>query len=243
MLDRYVKVRHRQAGVNAALRWAEGGAIQRMGIRFDINYNESRTKETQRRAILQEAYNLFLMHGIEGVDMQDIAKACGIQRRSLYNYYSQKEHIALDLMKCWYNSFPEPMLYKPIDGFTGYECVQNLLFQFYDLLLQNADAICYSVHFDHFFQNDYGNAPFLHFLNERLAISHDSSLFEKGVMDGSIKSEFRGKEREVMMTISTSIFALAQRIIFRETAMKREGDYSSANIKILIDLLLCAIKA
>ncbi|MSO97212.1 MAG: TetR/AcrR family transcriptional regulator [Rhodospirillaceae bacterium] len=47
----------------------------------------------QRERILDAAFDLFRQHGPEGVELTDIASACGLARNSLYKYFPDKDHI------------------------------------------------------------------------------------------------------------------------------------------------------
>lgn len=209
---------------------------------IDIDYNESRTKHKQRNEILAAAYALFLEQGIETVSMRDIATACGIQRRSLYNYYSQKEDIAFDLMKCWYKSITEMMRFTIPPDANGYEVLCVAFHQFYEKLIENTDLIRYSVHFDHFFRKDYNERSFDNEIISYFTDIHDTSVFEKGLKDGSIKPKYKEVGRETMLTMAASVLALAQRVMFREDIIRQESGITRENIRILIDLMLEAIR-
>lgn len=208
---------------------------------IEINYDESRTKHKQRNDILQTAYELFLDQGIENVSMQDIAAACNIQRRSLYNYYSQKEEIALDLMKCWYKSITGMMVFDIPANANGYEAICTAFYQFYDKLIENSDLIRYSVHFDHYFRREYNDQFFDSEIVSYFTDIHDTSIFEKGLEDGSIKPKYKSTARQTMLTMATSVLALAQRVMFREDIIRQESGITTDSIRVLIDLMLEAI--
>lgn len=210
---------------------------------IETDYNESRTKCKQRNAILEKAYMLFLNFGIEAVAMQDIAVACDMQRRSLYNYYSQKEEIALDLMKCWYKAIVEMMVFDIPDGVNGFETVKAAFYQFYDKLTINSDLIRYSVHFDHYFRRDYYNTSFDKDIADYFADIHDTALFEDRLTDGSISPKYADNLRQILFTMAASVFALAQRVMFRADIIEKESGITVDNIRVLIDIMLDAIRS
>ncbi len=53
----------------------------------------------QTARILDAASRLFRERGYRGTDMEDIARAIGLARNSLYRYYPSKDHILLDCVQ------------------------------------------------------------------------------------------------------------------------------------------------
>lgn len=49
--------------------------------------------EGQREAILAGAADLFAHRGYQGTSMQDVAKACGLSKATLYHYYRDKDEM------------------------------------------------------------------------------------------------------------------------------------------------------
>lgn len=62
-----------------------------------LGYRDSRTLEKKRAQILTSSRKLFIDNSIEQVTMKEIAEESKITRRSLYNYYVSKDHIAVDV--------------------------------------------------------------------------------------------------------------------------------------------------
>ncbi len=56
-------------------------------------------KKNLRPAILEEAMRRFREYGIRAVKMDDIAKNMGISKRTLYEVYSDKEDLLVDVVK------------------------------------------------------------------------------------------------------------------------------------------------
>ena len=59
--------------------------------------------------ILEKANALFRTFGFRGVTVDDICRECGISKKTIYNYYSDKESLANETIKFHYNN-----LYKEI---------------------------------------------------------------------------------------------------------------------------------
>jgi AcrR family transcriptional regulator len=56
-------------------------------------------KENTRKKIISVAHNIFARQGIIKTTMGDIAKACGIGRRTLYTYFSTREDLYSTVVK------------------------------------------------------------------------------------------------------------------------------------------------
>jgi AcrR family transcriptional regulator len=56
-------------------------------------------RESTRKNIISVAHNIFASKGIIKTTMDDIAKACGIGRRTLYTYFSTREDLYSTVVK------------------------------------------------------------------------------------------------------------------------------------------------
>jgi len=56
-------------------------------------------KTTTHERLLQEAAALFARRGYSGTSMSDIAREVGVRKASLYNYYSSKADLLMDLLE------------------------------------------------------------------------------------------------------------------------------------------------
>ena len=59
--------------------------------------------------IVEKANTLFRTFGLRGVTVDDICRECGISKKTIYNYYSDKQSLANETIKFHYNN-----LYKEI---------------------------------------------------------------------------------------------------------------------------------
>ena len=62
---------------------------------------------TTHERLLQEASTLFARRGYSGTSMSDIAGEVGVRKASLYNYYSSKEDLLMDLLERSLSSWTE----------------------------------------------------------------------------------------------------------------------------------------
>jgi AcrR family transcriptional regulator len=73
-----------------------------------------RVAET-RDAVVAVALELFDSRGFGGVTMDDIARAAGVSRRTLYRRFPTKEHIVLEVPKRWLKVWDAAVAARP-DG-------------------------------------------------------------------------------------------------------------------------------
>jgi AcrR family transcriptional regulator len=64
-------------------------------------------KKIDKDYILQESFKLFRNKSFYNTSMSDIAEACGIQKGSLYHYFSSKEALMIEVIKLTHNHFKE----------------------------------------------------------------------------------------------------------------------------------------
>ena len=64
-------------------------------------------KTTTHERLLREAAALFARRGYSGTSMSDIAREVGVRKASLYNYYSSKEDLLMDLLEQSLGSWTE----------------------------------------------------------------------------------------------------------------------------------------
>jgi len=62
-------------------------------------------KKTSREEILKESVKLFKYKGYYNTSMEDIAKACGLLKGSLYHHFKSKDEVGLESLKYIHNYF------------------------------------------------------------------------------------------------------------------------------------------
>ncbi len=204
-------------------------------MEIKANYNESRFKTKQRNFILQTAYHLFVERGIENVTMLEIAQACDIERRSLYNYYNDKDQLAFDIAKCFFSSIEAISAIKDRSFENKYEEIKALVYAFYDFAISDPDAIRFSLHFDHYFVS---RAEYTSYIRKAIDNILHVTLIKEGIEDGSINPSFKGNEKNICFVIQGAMLSFAQRSIFKSTL-----EEAKVNLKLLLDVFLNSIKA
>jgi AcrR family transcriptional regulator len=69
-----------------------------------------RKKATTRRALVDAAARLFTEHGVEATTMDDIARAAGMSRTSVFNYFGYKEMILCEIGARYVQEVSGPLL-------------------------------------------------------------------------------------------------------------------------------------
>lgn len=71
---------------------------KKRGVSMPSEKKLSRTKAKRKNLIVDNAYRMFIDNGISATSMNDIAEACDITRRTIYNYFDSKSELLNYLM-------------------------------------------------------------------------------------------------------------------------------------------------
>ncbi|HWQ99044.1 MAG TPA: TetR/AcrR family transcriptional regulator [Clostridia bacterium] len=178
-------------------------------------------KSTQDR-ILAIAEGRFIADGIEKTQMTDIAKDCGINRRTLYRYFPTKDLLAFEVEMIVMDRIQRYLgaLVAADEPGTGADHIRAY-FSRVDLL-KIQDWIRFTAEFDRYFQNDYPDGELTREFIERIRPDNDPlyRYIEEGIADGSIQTTESASN--LYHFIAQSFFALFQRLILRRNHLKYE---------------------
>jgi AcrR family transcriptional regulator len=59
---------------------------------------QTRISDERQEAILEAAHSLIAANGVEGVSMAELAKATGLSRPAIYQYFASKDHVLAELV-------------------------------------------------------------------------------------------------------------------------------------------------
>jgi AcrR family transcriptional regulator len=59
---------------------------------------QTRISDERQEAILEAAQSLIAANGVEGVSMAELAKATGLSRPAIYQYFASKDHVLAELV-------------------------------------------------------------------------------------------------------------------------------------------------
>lgn len=148
----------------------------------------SRTKVKRKQLIIEVAYQMFLENGITETSVNDIADACNITRRTVYNYFLSKTELLGILMVMVMENVDDDFHVKYDDSQNGISNMKNMLrtnFEAYynhitDFLFITEVRIYLSYRQEKTTKNEKVYAMHQAFIDEI------ADIIEKGYLDGSI---------------------------------------------------------
>lgn len=212
---------------------------------IDSRIEESRLKHEKRVHILNTAYEMFCRNGIENVSMLDIAEQSGMKRRNIYNYYDNKEQIALELMECWYHALNDMSrtIEDDLSGAaTAIDVMRRWLNSFFTFATTDKDAFIYSVHFDHYFRNHEDTELFRSYTVRVDPFFVPRKLLEQGIEDGSVRDDYEIDYDLLESAIQGAILSFTQRLLFYEKELSHDHGHTAQEIKVLIDFIIQALQ-
>ncbi len=212
-----------------------------------MKFNESRTKANNRIKLTDNAFKLFIEKGIATTSIKEIMENALMERKTFYTFFKTKEALA----ECIFydvltrlNTFD--VIYNELE--TGYEKLEHYLMAYIDHLMTLKDELKFTVQYDTYFK-DIANTDYM---IELFQLDRDSSIknvidiAKEGIHDGSIVLSENYKMEVVML--SHTVYAFAQRMIFRESILREEikgmigQEFSYQDIKDTMKILLRGIK-
>jgi AcrR family transcriptional regulator len=91
-------------------------------------------RDNQLERILEAAEGLFIREGIDNVSMGAIADAARLARKTLYQYFSNKQEIAFAIMQNIVNERTSNFAPPHIPEGSGYQCVKAFMLHMINLL-------------------------------------------------------------------------------------------------------------
>ncbi len=90
-------------------------------------------KDQRRQQILEKALELFVQKGYHKTTMEEIARACGISKGLIYNYFSSKKQLLTDLLLSSLAQMETAIPQKNPENFTQDDII-NLINSAFDLI-------------------------------------------------------------------------------------------------------------
>ncbi len=199
----------------------------------------SRTQQKQKENILKTSKKLILEKGFIETSVTDICNEANIGRKTFYNYYKNKEQLAMDIA---FNLGVDEKVYEfeIKDEQTGFELLHDYLHQLYDQVLSNHVYLVLMNEFDSIFS---GHSYFLGVSNiEELKEHILYKIVEKGVNDGSILS-YGLATHQILLTLFVPLFSGFQKYASRHEVFSNEFDTSYEDMKKAIIFVLNGINA
>ncbi len=197
-------------------------------------------RQKTRETILACAEEAFIKNGFVGTDISEIAEKAGVDKRTIYRYFSGKEALAFII---WCNVL-EMVLKKGMaaSGANGFKKLANSLNLYIENALAHREIIRFLGEFDHTFSGEYPNVAEAKMFVEYVK-THENAFsiyLKEGVKDGSIQSDL-----DVPLTASTLsniMLALCQRVVIRDKHLSEEQGYSNEVLPQAVKIILEGIK-
>lgn len=194
---------------------------------------ESNTRSKNRKRITQAAKTLFNENTIAHTTVIDIIKLAEIERKTFYNYFESKEHIAEYI---YYQQAKE--FYS--EGFTedtysncnnGFEKIRKYLTTLVEKHVEYEENILFMAHYDYYYKKP-TNSTIISQIFEEYNLPNPYDFFIEGITDYSINIKDRDPSFEFLM-LTQSIDSYGTSL-----ALKRfKQDDEDSNSRLLYRLL------
>lgn len=202
--------------------------------------------EETRTRILAEAQKMFINFGLSAVQMQDVAKAVGISRASLYRYYEDKFDLAVGVLAVIWQELTDDWNDRSVSilagGKTALDRVSLYLKNFW-LSPRYGTELLFLAEFDAYYS---GTRIPENFSARVSAIFADGSnllierLLAEGIADGSVRRDT--DPHLTGITILNAVRGLQQRVSLRGKALvETDGQILSKMTDELVRLLVAAL--
>ncbi|MCJ8313927.1 MAG: TetR/AcrR family transcriptional regulator [Saccharospirillaceae bacterium] len=208
--------------------------------------NESRTKRSKRQILLTKAEEIFRTKGIASTSMIDIAKIAEVERRTLYNYYNNKEEMAIDIQIEYLRNYGATVEFK-IDYNKDFpEQLEQYCDAYVRRFLNNKDYIIFITQFDYYFRhisNDENLERFHQKMKNRNMTNNPAMEIISLICKQKNINISHDMLKKFFFTLHHCILGVAQRVIFRESVFMEEQNYSSEDILMIIPIIVKGIVA
>ena len=193
-------------------------------------------KQQIRRRIMETAEAVIVNDGISELRMEQIARASGMSRRSLYRYYQSKDslimEIAIGQFQQW-NSVQQAV-FNSLSG-TPSEKLEDFLKQLAAYGDRNRDLLIFMAEFDHHFRNENGiellalstAVPENYFQMLSFTEVKVSALLEEGIACGEFRKTDPGR---TALLIDHVLWIMGQNVAKRSEILGREFGFNPTEL-------------
>lgn len=203
----------------------------------------SRTRQKQYDNIVDSARELFIENGIDTTSMRDIAAAAGVERKTVYNYFSSKEelatHVLINMEEL--GAFFALGDYSEADGRTGYEMLENILKLWAERYQDFKDALLFSFQYNYHFNAESQLKDYVSTVDE-ISKTKIGRAIKRGLEDGSIFTD--GMDAELTsFTVIRMCRSVIEKQLYRSQAVNAELGRDFDTIDHAFTLVLRGLKA
>ncbi|MCR5295213.1 MAG: TetR/AcrR family transcriptional regulator [Lachnospiraceae bacterium] len=198
---------------------------------------DARAMAARKQKILQHSFKVFSTRGIDGVSMNDVAKACKIGCATLYRHYTTKPALAAAVaVWAWENRILAQIRKARLEGETAAAQLASYLDLFLELYRKQPEALRFDLYFRVYARNEH--LPEDQAMASAGAVSELANIFS-GVyaaagQDGTVKTEM-GEKKMFSFILDTLLYACSRSsAAFSYT----EGSDSEGELVLLKDTIL-----
>ena len=201
-------------------------------------------RQLRKALVAQAAFDVFCRSGIEGTTMQMVADAAQVGVASVYRYYETKFDLAYASALWVWDTRIHPLLpQKGHPDQSGFERIQALLSVILTLMEHDADVLRFLEYFDNFIVSQHIPSDRLHDYNLSLEKAKPLVIeaFEKGQLDGSIRTDRHGVE--FYYVTARTLMSLAQKLILRGHVVETDDIIGAqTQVQFVIDMAMHYLK-
>ncbi|MBN2048413.1 MAG: TetR/AcrR family transcriptional regulator [Anaerolineaceae bacterium] len=144
-------------------------------------------RQNQRERILEAAEALFIREGIDNVSMGAIAKAARIARKTLYEYFPNKQEIAFAIFQLFLDQQYAEFDLKRIPQGTGFERIEFMVMDMINIIQKYPEYTRFLVEFDTLYarEGDPARVRQVYHMGSDILVE----IIQEGIRDGSIRSD------------------------------------------------------
>lgn len=179
-------------------------------------------RDNQRERILEAAEKLFIQEGIDNVSISAIAGAARISRRTMYQYFPDKQEVAWAIFQKLVERTKAVLTDQNIPGENGFQRLENLLMKFIGSLEENPAHARFIVEFNTLYARERSSARISE-VYQRTSQMQDNLFVDavrQGIADGSIRADLDpGLVTAAMLNMTNAVvsrFALLGGLIGEE---------------------------
>ena len=199
-------------------------------------------KEKTKKELLIKARDIFAQKGISEVTMDEIAIASNRTRRTIYRHFSNKEHLAYEVLMAFFEEWNDYLtcIYNTLEG-RGIDRLECFLYKMKSYMEKRITIMAFVSEYDIYF-SDKRPREISEATKGKFKVS--DTLIEKivlqGIEDDSI--ELKKDIKMIVSTIASVLWGFGQRIAYKGESMSSElginsRDIISCQIDMYIDYL------
>ena len=147
-------------------------------------------RDRQREGIIDAAEMLFLEHGIESVNMADIASVAQVTRATLYKYFPSKEEVAWTVFERYCECIVESARLFDTRHLNGAQRVEHIMRSWQQTFFESPQMALYFAQFDVLYSRQ-GSAERMNSFKWHLHNGEEPivTALRDGIADGSVRCD------------------------------------------------------